>query len=226
MGMQYQMALPPAEMEAQRQACVQNRQKLEEQNKARMQEGVSASQIRQVLKKCQSVTREGLEDLQQEIAQSLVQHLQACGSQAQQMKDEADKALAEAKEWIQKDEEEKAEKEKQRLEAIEQAEKMLKELEQMTEEAEKASAVLLKKAAPFTEKDASELSLEKLQAVGKVVDDAGIDAREKIKTCSDFIMKNGTIMKSKDTVPKKEGEDEAAGLTLAKLLARSMDVTK
>lgn len=199
---------------------------MEEANRKKLQEQSAAMNIRRVIQKFRYVRPDTLEATEQELQQMLAQHLEACGSLMEGVKQEAETAITSAREAQKQEAERKAEMEKKRQEAIETAGTLLKELKGMADAAEVASKVLLEKATPLTDKEAPELPVEKVESVADEVESVGVEAKEKAKVCSDFLLKNAATMKIMDTVPKKEDENEEDRITLTKLLTRINEMTK
>jgi len=184
--------------------------------------------IRRVIQKVRSASPENIDELKKELDEVLQKELEACGSQKDRMKQEAEVGREQAnqrvemiKEQVRKAEEQRLEAERKRKEAIEKAERLVKELDGLVAEAERASKTLKEESEPFSsEKD---LELEEITATWKTVDEAGQEAKEKLKACTEFVLKNGPEMRVQDAPGQPAGDSKQA---MAKLLQRINEYTR
>jgi len=159
--------------------------------------------IRRVLQKVRLATPANIEELEKELQETLQKELEACASQKDRMKQEADTGLEQGKQRIEqikeqqrKAEEARIEQERKRKEALEKAEQLLKELEEQVAEAERVAKVLKEETEPFsTDKD---LALDEITATSKAVEDASQEAKEKLKACTDFVKEKSSEMRVPD----------------------------
>lgn len=184
--------------------------------------------IRRVIQKVRSATSDNIDELKKELEEILQKELDNCATQKDRMKQEADVGLEQAlqriemmKEQQRKAEEQRVEAEKKRKDALERAEQLLKELEELIGEAEQASKVLKDEAEPLS--SGKDLELDEAVATSKAVDEAGREAKDKLRVCTDFIVKKGSEMRVQDVPGQPPAETKQ---TMAKLLQRVNECTR
>merc|ERR1712194_938068 len=84
----------------------------------------------------------------------------------------------------------KAEEEK-KAEALEKGRAAMVELQGTTEAASSSCEKLKEAVEGFKAKDAATLTAKVAEAATKNLEDLSKDAKEKVKACTDFVMKNG-----------------------------------
>eukprot|EP00418_Pyrodinium_bahamense_P090414 CAMPEP_0179035354 /NCGR_PEP_ID=MMETSP0796-20121207/13068_1 /TAXON_ID=73915 /ORGANISM="Pyrodinium bahamense, Strain pbaha01" /LENGTH=1161 /DNA_ID=CAMNT_0020731625 /DNA_START=58 /DNA_END=3543 /DNA_ORIENTATION=+ len=211
-----------------------NRKRLEEQRKRmedekRMKEEQRAIlNIRRVIQKVRMATPETFDECNKELEDALAKELEASGSQKERMQQEIQQGLEQGKQRVEqireqqkKVEEQRLEMERKRKEAIERAEELLKEFEKLVSDAENAAKTLKEEAESFNGE--KELELDEVNATAKAVDDAGQEAKDKMKACTDFILAKGQEMKTPDIAGQPPSESKQ---TLAKLLQRINQCTR
>jgi len=233
--------------EAKRQQMEENRKKMEEANKQRMEEQQkrqaemrkqqdeqrAALSIRRVIQKLRSVTPETQESLNKELDEIFEKELQSTGTQASKLELEkaeaveaATQRVAQIQEAQKKEEERRVHLEKERQEAIEKAEVLLKDLEVAVAEAEEFYSKFQSAAAPFAE-DRS-FSLQEVERLTKDIEERGSSSDDKIRACTEFIIKHGPAMKEPEPVPGQQRNKEPSDLkkNMSALLARVNDCTR
>jgi Ca2+-binding EF-hand superfamily protein len=216
----------------QRKQLEENRKKLEEANKKRIEEQRATLNIRRMVQQLKGCKPEGFEDAKKQLEEVMQKDLANCGSQMAKMQEECTAGITAAQQRIEQvkaaqkaEEERKAELEKKRKEAQELAEKLLGELTTLVDTAEEASKKLLEEAEPF--KEEKEFTLKEVEAVGKAVEEAGKEAKDKMKICTDFILNKGPEMKPGVQAETKPGENGSeVRPTLQKILSRISEHTR
>jgi len=202
--------------------------KREQEMAQKREEQRATLSIRRVILKVRAATVDNIEELQKELDEVLQKELANCGSQNERMKQEADSGLEQAnqriemiKEQQRKVEEQRLEAERKRKEAQERAEELLRELDGLVTEAERVAKVLKEETESFS--GDKELGLEEVMATAKAVDEAGQEAKDKMKACTDFILSKGSEMRTQDAAGQPPSETKQ---TLAKLLQRINECTR
>mmetsp|Transcript_51412 Transcript_51412/g.161598 ORF Transcript_51412/g.161598 Transcript_51412/m.161598 type:complete len:1046 (+) Transcript_51412:165-3302(+) len=212
------------QQELQRRQLEENRRKLEAANQQRLEEQRKRMEdvkrlqveqrailsIRRVIQKMLNTTPDQFEEHAKELAEVKEKELEACGSQKERMQQEVEQALEQAKQRVE-----------QIKEQLKKVEESLKDFEKLVAAAEDAAKTLDEEAAPFS--GDKELELDEVQATAKAVDDAGQEAKEKMKACTDFILAKGQEMKTPELPGQPPSESKQ---TLAKLLQRINGCTR
>uniref|UniRef100_A0A7S1PID9 EF-hand domain-containing protein n=1 Tax=Alexandrium catenella TaxID=2925 RepID=A0A7S1PID9_ALECA len=212
------------QQELQRRQLEENRKKLEEANRKRIEEQRKRMEdvkrlqeeqrailnIRRVIQKVRMTTPELIEEHEKELEEVKTKELEACGSQKERMQQEIEQGIEQAKQRVE-----------QIKEQQKKVEELLKEFEELVTAAETAAKTLKEEAEPFS--GDKELALDEVNATAKAVDDAGQEAKDKMKACTDFILSKGQEMKSPDLPGGPASESKQ---TLAKLLQRINECTR
>jgi hypothetical protein len=227
------MKMQQQQQEMQRKQLEENRKKLEEANKKRIEEQRATLNIRRMIQQLKGCKPEEFDKNKAALDEAFQKDLANCGGQQQKMQEEYNTGITQATQRVEQikaaakaEEERKAELERKRKEAQEMAEKLLLELTALVDTAEEASKKLVEEAEPF--KAEKEMSLSEVTATGKAVDEAGADAKEKMKICTDFILSKGPEMKPGVQAAAKPGETTTSEVrpTLQKILTRISETTK
>merc|ERR1719284_755552 len=223
------------QQEMQRKQLEENRKKLEEANKKRIEEQRATLNIRRMIQQLKGCKPEEFDKNKTALDEAFQKDITNCGGQQQKMQEEYNTGIKQATERVEQikaaakaEEERKAELERKRKEAQEMAEKLLTELTGLVDTAEEAAKKLAEEAEPF--KADKEMSLSEVTATGKAVDEAGAEAKEKMKICTDFILNKGPEMKpgvqaAKPATPGETATSEVRP-TLQKILTRISETTK
>jgi len=206
----------------------EERARREQEAAQKREEQRAALSIRRVLQRVRSANPENFEELKRELEEVLQKELESCATQASRMRQEADQGLEQAKQRIElikeqqkRVEEQRLEMERKRKEAQERAEQLLAELDKLVTEAEGAAKTLKEEAEPLSgDKD---FKLDEILATAKAVDEAGQEAKDKMKACTDFILSKGPEMRTQDVPGQPSSETKQ---TLAKLLQRINECTR
>lgn len=206
----------------------EEKQKREEELEAKKQEQIAVHKIKAVLSRFKAVySQEQFESAQAGLVKVLQEELEKTRSMKEKVKEEAETVVKQAQERVEKvaeqkrkEEEEKAKKEQDRKEACEKAAVHVKELSGLVDIAEEASKELAKEAEQLTEKDAANLKIDEINTTVKALNDEGVDAREKLKACTELLKQKGPEMKVLEQPGSKSEDTPSVG----KLLTRISEV--
>eukprot|EP00927_Polykrikos_kofoidii_P013175 TRINITY_DN15719_c1_g1_i1.p1 TRINITY_DN15719_c1_g1~~TRINITY_DN15719_c1_g1_i1.p1 ORF type:complete len:950 (+),score=211.44 TRINITY_DN15719_c1_g1_i1:413-2851(+) len=249
-GQDSQSLNPQESMHQQRILLDENKKKLEEANKNRMEEQRARMemmkkqqeellkkkiemeldaakkreeqraviQIRRVIQQLRMARPDNFVLIQHELEQMMKKELPNCGEQAERMTLELSQGFEQAKLRM----EQLKELDERYKQALEGATKLLEMLSAVIVVAEGAAQKLQTAAEPMT-RLTYETTLDELNDLSKIVDEAGSEAKAKGKLCTDFILSKGADMKP--TPPPGHPPCEQAS-QLAELLKRINECTK
>lgn len=219
--------------EAQMRAKEEEMRKRREAEEQRRNEQRATLAVRRVIQRVRLATIDNLSQLEKELEDILKVELENTGTQKEQIKQESEKGLEQAKKRIEllvearkKEQEKKEAEEKRKAEQEARVKELVKELSDLVDAAEAACEKLKELSAPL-EDGSAEKSVAEVERCAAAIEEAGDEAKAAIKACTDFILAKGPEMK--DTAPAFPGVQTPASetkQTLAKLLQRINDSSK
>eukprot|EP00927_Polykrikos_kofoidii_P059628 TRINITY_DN54773_c0_g1_i1.p1 TRINITY_DN54773_c0_g1~~TRINITY_DN54773_c0_g1_i1.p1 ORF type:complete len:1286 (+),score=290.34 TRINITY_DN54773_c0_g1_i1:85-3942(+) len=211
--------------EENRRVAEETKKKAEE---TRKKEQLSALTVRRVIQKLRSATPENADELKLELDQVMEQERPNLGSQEPTISEEIQKGtevarvrVEEALEKKRKEQELKEAEEKQHLEAEARADDLVAELGGFVGVLEAKTEDLTARVLKLEEFD--DLSVADVENTAKGVDEASEVAKVEILRCSEFVMKNGPVMK-RGHIPRSQVQSDddlpQRQKTVANLLSR------
>lgn len=184
--------------------------------------------VRRAIQKARVATPENHEELKKELQDTLDKELENCGTQKERMVEESQKGLEQAQTRIEqiletrkKEEEQRAEEEKKRQEAQARAAKLFQELLEMVDTAEASGKKLRDMVEPLGSDD---ISMEGIESAAQAIEIVTVEARQKTKACTDYILKNGSELKEPRLLQGAQPTEERPNL--ATLLSRINDCAR
>merc|ERR1712232_566442 len=164
------------------------RKKREEDERRRLEQH-AALVARKAIQKVRGATPENFDEFKQEVDDTLAQELPRCGTQADRIREEAEKQVEQTrlriegiKEQRRREEERKAEEEKLQKEQEETAKSLLNQITALVDTAEKDSNRLKEAALPFSGE--TELGAAEATSAGKAVSEIGAEVKASCKACT------------------------------------------
>merc|ERR1719247_1779762 len=221
------------EMKLQQQQMIAQRQEQEKKKQADAQAQKTAQiavlNVRRVMQKFKATQPEKFEEGKAELEAAVTKEAANLGPQREILMKEVQAAITSTKERIEKvlelkkKEEEKKEAENNRRKELKQkATELVAELEKMVAKAEKVCQGVVEEADPFTaDKD---MKIAEIEACASAVDEAGKEANEQLKVCTEFIVKESAAIKNTPPIIGEAPATCAADLT--KLVNRVNEAKK
>jgi len=221
------------EMKAQQAKLIEARnaeaKRKQEEEQKKKYEQVAVLNIRRSMQKFRACIPDKFDEAKKELDEAVAKDAEACGSQKEKLLAEIEQAVKATNERIEKvlemkkkEEEKKEAENKRRRELKEKATLLVAELEKMVEKAEKSAKGVVEEADPFTSDQ--EMKLSEIESAATAVEEAGQEANELLKGCTDFIAKEGANMKN---TPPVIGEPAATcAADLGKLVVRVNEAKK
>jgi len=186
------------EEEMQRQQQAEMERKRHEEEKRRI-EATACLAVRKTLQKLRLATPETVDSVTQEVSDTMVQELYKCGTQADRIKEEAEKTLEQTRQRVEsireqrrKEEETRVEDERLRKEQEDNARKLWAELAELVGKAENDGDQLRQVGKPLSVDN--DLSLDEAKTVGHAVREVGHGVTGACRSCTNFIMANRCAM--------------------------------
>lgn len=222
------------EMKAQQQAIMAKRaeeaKKKEEELAAKKLEQQAVLTLRRQLQLFRAAKPDQYEEKKKELDEVVGKELENAGSQKERLSTEIEQAITMQKqrydqiaEQKRKEEEKKEAELARRKELRAKAAELFAELEEKTVKAEEAAKGVQEEASPFTDDD-KEMKLDEINACASAVEEAGKEANELCKACTDFTLKESAAIKN---TPPIQGEPNlTCAADLQKLVQRIAEVKK
>lgn len=182
-----------------------------EQMKKQQEEQSALKEIRQKIQKVRAAAIPAFEQAEKELQEIIEKKLDACGTHKVAVQAEIEKGLAAAKERQEtlKEAEKKAEEKRNELAEKkkadeEKAAETIKELAGVIEESEEAVDALKKAAEALDVKNTDKLKEAEVTKLGKKLDEAAEEAKEKGTALQQFMKDNGTKLQAGSVETKKE----------------------
>lgn len=196
----------------------EEKKKLEEAAVKKKAEQTAALAIRRVIQKVRGSTDDTLQQLKTELSESMAKELETCGSMKEKVKEEADKAVEQTTARLEAAKKAKEDAEAKRKEMQEKAEALLAKMGELVTDAEAAAKEVKEAAEPLSKEGAN---LKSVTAAAEAVEEVSVEAKSKLKLCTDFMKENSKDM----NVMKKEGETDIKA-EWGKLMTRTNESAK
>jgi len=221
------------EMKKQQQELMNKRMEEQKKKTAEMEakklEQVGVLNVRRAMQKFKVTTPDKYEEYKNELDAALQKETDTLGSQKDRIVEEVLAAITTTKARIdqvaelKKKEEEKKEAENQRRRDLKaKAEGLTKDLEKLVTTAETSAKGVAEEAEPLTGE--KEMKIKEIEACAAAAEEAGKEAMEHAKACTEFVQKEGPNMKNCPPVLGEPASTCAADL--AKLMGRMNEAKK